>query len=210
MHTSSSDGPGASREVSVLLQSIGAGDRQAADRLLPLVYDELRRLADSYLVRERPGQTLQATALVHEAFVRLVGDGDGSDLAWDSRGHFFGAAAHAMRRILVDRHRGRNSAKRGGGRARVDLDVAGEVATLGAGSVRESEGTDFVKLDAALERLAAVDQRKADVVMLRYFAGLNHEQVSLALGISSATVRREWAFARAWLIREMRQQEPDT
>lgn len=208
MHTSSFDGTGASREVTVLLRSIEAGHRQAADHLLPLVYDELRRLADAHLAREKPGQTMQATALVHEAFLRLVGDGDGSALSWDSRGHFFGAAAHAMRRILVDRHRSRNSVKRGGGRARVDFDAAGDVATLDLDAANEPRATDFVKLDAALERLAALDQRKADVVMLRYFAGLNHDQVALALGISAATVRREWTFARAWLTREMRQMEP--
>lgn len=180
-------------EVTRILEAVRGGDRVASERLLPVVYDELRRLARSYMHRESEGQTLQATALVHEAYLRLLG---GMDVAWDSRGHFFAAAAMAMRRILVERARSRGRIKRGGDRKRVEL---GEHAVIS-----ESASTDLVSLDAALNKLAAYAPRKADVVMLRYFAGLTNDETAAALGVSSATVRNEWTFARAWLMRELK------
>jgi RNA polymerase sigma factor (TIGR02999 family) len=180
-------------EVTRVLSAIEQGDPQAADRLLPLVYDELRRLAAQRLAHEPPGQTLEATALVHEAYLRLVGKGE--EQRWDSRGHFFAAAAEAMRRILVENARRRRSQKRGGGRAREDLDEA----QLAAPEPPE----DLLALDEALDRLAAKDKVKADLVKLRYFAGLTLEQAALALGISRTTADRYWAYARAWLHQEI-------
>jgi RNA polymerase sigma factor (TIGR02999 family) len=165
--------------------------------LLPLVYEELRRLARGQMKNERggpSGQTLQATALVHEAYLRLVGD---ADVQWQNRAHFFGAAARAMRRILVDRARHRGRRKRGGDWDRVEL---GDKSMPGAGP---GGGTDLVGLDAALARLEAEDSRKAEVVMLRYFAGLSIEETAAALSLSTATVKNEWTFARAWLKREL-------
>lgn len=179
-------------EVTRILDAVRGGDKVASEQLLPVVYEELRRLARSYMHREQEGQTLQATALVHEAYIRLLG---GIDVAWDSRGHFFAAAAMAMRRILVERARSRGRIKRGGDRKRVEL---GEHAVMS-----ESASTDLVALDEALNKLAAYDQRKADVVMLRYFAGLTNDETAAALGVSSATVRNEWTFAKAWLMREL-------
>ncbi len=180
-------------QVTQLLELAGSGDSRANEELLPLVYDELRRLARSQLKNEPTGQTLQATALVHEAYMRLVGD---ADVRWENRAHFFGAAARAMRRILVDRARHRGRQKRGGDRERVELgDHAADSPTGG--------GTDLVALDGALARLEAEDPRKAEVVMLRYFAGLSIEETASALSLSTATVKNEWAFARAWLKREL-------
>ena len=180
-------------QVTQLLEPAGSGDSRASEELLPVVYDELRRLARSQLKNEPVGQTLQATALVHEAYMRLVGD---SEVRWENRAHFFGAAARAMRRILVDRARHRGRQKRGGDRERVEL---GEhAADSPAGT-----GTDLVALDAALARLEAEDPRKAEVVMLRYFAGLSIEETASALSLSPATVKNEWAFARAWLKRDL-------
>jgi RNA polymerase sigma factor (TIGR02999 family) len=157
-----------------------------------LVYDELRRLARSYMARENGQHTLQPTALVHDAYLRLIGP---QDVPWNSRGHFFGAAATAMRRILVDRARERASLKRGGERGRVPLSDD----KLGV----EPAAEDLLALDECLEKLKAYDPRKAEVVMLRYFAGLQVDETACAMGLSSATVRNEWAFARAWLMREM-------
>jgi RNA polymerase sigma factor (TIGR02999 family) len=178
-----------------LLQAAGAGDSKASAELLPLVYEELRKLARVRLAAEPgggAGMTLQPTALVHEAYLRLVGD---SDVHWNSRGHFFGAAALAMRRILVDRARERSSLKRGGDRLRVDLgDEPAET---------EPAPGEILALDSALDNLARVNQRHADVVMLRYFAGLGVEETALALSISAATVKSDWKFARAWLKREV-------
>jgi len=182
-------------EVTRILDAVRAGDKAASEQLLPVVYEELRRLARSYMHRENEGQTLQATALVHEAYLRLVG---GVDVAWDSRGHFFAAAAMAMRRILVEKARSRGRIKRGGDRKRVEL---GDQAVAS-----DSASTDLVALDEALNKLAAYSQRKADVVMLRYFAGLTNDETAAALGVSSATVRNEWTFARAWLMRELKAQ----
>jgi RNA polymerase sigma factor (TIGR02999 family) len=157
--------------------------------LLPLVYDELRRLAQGQLVHERPGQTLQATALVHEAYVRLVGS---EDLRWESRAHFFAAAARAMRRILVDRARKRQTQKHGGDRDRVPLDELADLAN-------EPRPERLL----ALDRLEQIEPRKAQIVMLHYFAGLTIDETAQALGISLRTVTREWLFARTWLYGEM-------
>ena len=178
-------------EVTRILSAIDQGDSQAAEQLLPLVYGELRKLAAQRLTNEKPGQTLQATALVHEAYVRLVGPDGGQN--WDGRGHFFAAAAEAMRRILIDNARRKRTEKHGGGHRRQDLD---EVEIF-AGAPAE----DLLALDEALTRLAAEDPSKAELVKLRYFAGLSIEDAARALGISPATAKRRWAFARAWLFR---------
>lgn len=177
-------------EVTLLLEAARAGDPQAAADLLPLVYEELRKLARVRLGAEAPGQTLQPTALVHEAYLRLVGD---SALHWNSRGHFFASAALAMRRILVERARHRKRMKHGGGRKRVEL---GDHAMS-----TEPDPLDMLALDEALDQLASIDERKSSVVMLRYFAGLTLEETAAALGISLATVKTDWSFARAWLHR---------
>jgi RNA polymerase sigma factor (TIGR02999 family) len=191
-------------EVTRLLSRLEYGDKVAAEELLPLIYDELRRLAASKLDRERPGQTLQPTALVHEAYLRLVKgtnrrqpDADLHEPAkhFDSRGHFFAAAAEAMRRILVDAARRKNRLKRGGDLARVPL----ESVEIALPEVSE----DLELLDAALEKLAQKDPRKAELIKLRYFAGLTQEQAAAALGIGVSTADRDWAYARAWLFREM-------
>lgn len=179
-------------EVTELLSALGAGDQRAAADLLPLVYEELRKLAQARMVKE-PAQTLQPTALVHEAYLRLVGDADRAK--WNGRGHFFGAAAQAMRRIMVERARGQARLKRGSDRRRVALDD-NAVAT-------ESGGDDLVALDAALDRLQAHDARKAQVVMLRYFAGLTVEETAAALDLSPAMIKKEWTVARAWLHRDL-------
>jgi RNA polymerase sigma factor (TIGR02999 family) len=179
-------------EVTRILSAIDRGDAQAAEQLLPLVYGELRRLAAQRLSREAPGQTLQATALVHEAYLRLVG---ATDPGWNGRGHFFAAAAEAMRRLLIERARRARSPRRGGDRDRIELDPADL-----AESVRSD---DLLALDEALDRLTAKDARKAELVKLRYFAGLTMEQAAEALGISPATAHRDWNYARAWLHRSI-------
>ncbi len=186
--------------MSQILTALGAGDPQAADKLLPLVYDELRRLARVRLDQERPGQTLQATALVHEAYLRLVGDTEngGSESNWDHRGHFFAAAAEAMRRILVDRARGKGRLKRGGGRTREPLDEI--PAPL---SDEAERADDLLALDEALQKLAVEDEAAAKLVKLRYFAGLTMEQAAAAMGIAPRSAYYTWSFARAWLLREM-------
>jgi RNA polymerase sigma factor (TIGR02999 family) len=178
-------------EVSRLLDAAVAGDRAAAADLLPVVYDELRKLAAVRLAAESPDQTLQATALVHEAYLRLVGSADGA--RWDGRGHFFAAAAEAMRRILVDAARRKATLKHGGDLDRLEL----EPDLAAAGEPRE----DLVALDEALDRLAAEDPLKAELVKLRYFAGLSLSEAATALGLSERTAGRHWAFARAWLRR---------
>jgi RNA polymerase sigma factor (TIGR02999 family) len=180
-------------DVTRILAAIEKGDPRAADQLLPLVYDELRKLAARRLAHEKPGQTLQATALVHEAYLRLVG----SDPArtWDGRGHFFAAAAEAMRRILVENARRKQSRKHGGDQRRADLDLDALVAP-------EPE-MDLLALDAALDRLAERDPQKARLVELRYFAGLTGEQAAAVLGISPSGVDRQWTYTRAWLRREL-------
>ena len=179
-------------EVTRILGAISDGDPQASDTLLPLVYDELRRLASAKMALEAPGQTLQPTALVHEAYLRLVGDGQ---VDWENRRHFFGAAALAMRRILVERARRRGRIKHGGGRQRVPLDDVAVEA--------DEKLLDFVVLDEALCRMEKQDERMSQIVMLRFFAGLTIEDTAQALGISPMTVKREWACARAWLYDEL-------
>jgi RNA polymerase sigma factor (TIGR02999 family) len=176
-------------EVTRILSAIERGEPGAAGELLPLVYQELRRLAAQKLKREAPGQTLQPTALVHEAYLRLVGAG--AEPHWDGRGHFFAAAAEAMRRILVESARRKQSAKHGGGLRRHD---ATEVPLAAP-----ERAEDLLALDEALERLAARDPVKADLVKLRYFAGMTIEEAAEALGISAATAKRYWAYSRAWL-----------
>lgn len=180
-------------EVTMLLARAQEGDRQATDELFPIVYDELRDLAERFMRDESKAKTMQATALVHEAYMRLVGP---NQTPWENRAHFFGAAARAIRRILTDHARERNRLKRGGGAAAVTLDEA-LVVTQDAASF------DFVGLDAALARLTALDEQKARVVELRFFAGLTVEQTALALGVSPSTVARDWQFARVWLHREL-------
>jgi RNA polymerase sigma factor (TIGR02999 family) len=180
-------------EVTRILSAIEHGDPSAAGQLLPLVYNELRRLAAQKLAQEKPGQTLEATALVHEAYLRLV-DAEKAQ-HWNSRGHFFAAAAEAMRRILVDNARRKRSGKHGGGRDRVELPADAIAAPDG--------DLDLVALDEALTRLAAADPLKARLVELRYFAGLTGEQAAAALGLSPSAVDRLWVFTRAWLRREL-------
>jgi RNA polymerase sigma factor (TIGR02999 family) len=180
-------------DVTRIMSQIELGDPQAAERLLPLLYDELRRLAAFKLSREKPGQTLNATALVHEAYLRLVGSQNGQH--WDGRGHFFAAAAEAMRRILLMNARRRSAAKHGGGHQRIELDSA------------ELQGTDrderLLSLDEALARLEQKHLQKAQLVKLRFFAGLTNAEAATLLGISDTTADRLWAYARAWLKREM-------
>lgn len=180
-------------EVTRIMQQIEAGDPQAADQLLPLVYQELKLLAAARLRNEQPGQTLQATELVHEAWLRLVDNGE--DFQWNSRGHFFGAAAQAMRRILVDRARARNASKRGGDRQRVELDPAWHPAA--------EQPEKLLALNEALERFEQIDPARAELVKLRFFAGLTNRQAASAMDISPATADRYWAYARAWLQTEM-------
>ncbi len=180
-------------EVTQILCAIEQGDPQAAEQLLPLVYDELRKLAAEKMANERPGQTLQATALVHEAYLRLV-DVERAQ-RWNSRGHFFAAAAEAMRRILVERARGKAREKRGGDWRRVDFEEL-DVTT----SVTPDQ---LVALDDALVRLAALDPLAGELVRLRYFAGLPLDQAAAARGVSAATAYRHWAYARAWLRSEL-------
>lgn len=181
-------------DVTRILAQIESGDRQAAEDLLPLVYDELRALAEHRLALERSGHTLQPTALVHEAWMRLAGTA-ADEPKWDSRGHFFGAAARAMRRILVDHARQKQSLKRGGDMDRADVDVEH------LGSVAPND--DLLALDEALEQLAGVDSEKAELVQLRYFGGLTNEQAAACLGVSVSTAERHWAYARAWLHQAM-------
>ena len=181
-------------DVTQILSEIEHGDPDAAEQLLPLVYDELRRLAAAKLAHEKPGQTLQATALVHEAYLRLLGPA-GNEQPWNSRGHFFAAAAEAMRRILVDSARRKSSAKRGGQLERVELEE-GQLAVPG-------RSLDLIALDEALDQLAARDARKAELVKLRFFAGLSMSQAADALGISESTADADWAYAKAWLRLQM-------
>ncbi len=180
-------------DVTHILSQIESGDRLAAEQLLPLVYDELRKLAAARMAQEAPGQTLQATALVHEAYLRLVGSTK-REQAYENRGHFFAAAAEAMRRVLIEQARSKHRQKRGGGALRISLEAA---ATLTLGD--ESADDDLLALDAALTQLEAEAPEKAQVVKLRYFAGLTLEQTAVSLGISLATVKRHWVYARAWL-----------
>lgn len=184
-----------SDQVTRLLQAVGTGDGTAAAALLPLVYDELRARAGRLLAGERRNHTLQRTALVHEAYLKLVR----GDLSFSGRRHFFNAAALAMRRILVDHAARRATQKRGGGRARLDLDDL-EVADA------SNQPMDWLELDEALKELERVSPRRHEIVMLRFFSGRTEEEIAEMLGVSEATVRRDWAAARIWLFRAMRQE----
>jgi len=179
--------------ITEILHAIDRGDSVAAEELLPHVYEQLRQLAANKLLQERPGQTLQATALVHEAYLRLVGS---TGVGWDSRGHFFAAAAESMRRILVENSRRKQAQKRGGHMNRIALSTA--VLAM------DREVDDVLILDEALEKLAIEHADVAALVRLRLFAGLSNEEAASILGVSSRTNRRNWAFARAWLVRELR------
>jgi RNA polymerase sigma factor (TIGR02999 family) len=181
-------------EVTRILSAIEQGDPAAAGRLLPLVYNELRKLAAHKLAQEKPGQTLQATALVHEAYLRLVGSAP--DSSWKGRGHFFAAAAEAMRRILVERARHKKRLRHGGGRRRLDLDRLDPQA--------EGSPEHLMALDEALDRLSQEEAVAAQVVKLRYFAGLTIDQAAAALDISVRTANRHWAYARAWLFQQLK------
>jgi len=180
-------------DVTQILSQIESGDPAAAEHLLPLVYEELRKLAAAKLANEKPGQTLQATALVHEAYLRLVNVEQAQN--WDSRRHFFAAAAESMRRILVEKARRKQRLKHGGEARRVPLD---DVEIESAASQ-----LDLLALDEALARLADEAPEKAEVVQLRFFAGLSHEEVAEILGVSTITVKRHWRYARVWLLRQM-------
>ena len=178
-------------DVTQILTAIEQGDPHAAAELLPLVYEELRKLAAARLAQEKPGQTLQATALVHEAYLRLVGN----EVPWNGRGHFFAAAAEAMRRILINRARDKGRLKRGGERKRQELIELADATT--------AQPDELLDLDAALEKLAAAYPRCAELVKLRFFAGLGQEEAAAALGISRSAADRDWAFARAWLFKAL-------
>ena len=181
-----------SHNITHLLKEWSDGDRQALDRLTPLVYDELRRQAARYLRRERPGHTLQTTALINEAYLRLI---DAGGVRWQSRAHFFAIAASLMRRVLVEHARRRDADKRGGSQVRVELDEAS--------AVTGGTDVDLLAVDEALDRLAAIDPQQARVVELRFFGGLSVEEAAAALGVSPKTVKRDWSVARAWLRREI-------
>jgi len=180
------------RPVTQILDAVGAGDERAAEQLLPLVYDELRRLAAAKMVKEAPGQTLQPTALVHEAWLRLIGD---QPQDWNGRSHFFGAAAEAMRRILVENARRKRARRHGGGLVKLDFQHV-EVAA-------PAEDQELLAVDEALAKFAARDKQKAELVKLRYFVGLTREEAAEVLGISVPTADRWWNFSRAWLFEEI-------
>jgi len=181
-------------DVTQILNQIESGDPKAADQLLPLVYDELRKLAAAKLAQEKPGQTLQATGLVHEAYIRLVDQT--TPQQWNNSRHFFAAAGEAMRRILVERARQKQSLKRGGDRSRVELDAADPV-------VLPIACDDILGLEEALQKLERKDARKAELVKLRFFAGLTTAQAARALGVSVTTAQNDWTYARSWLLLEM-------
>ena len=182
----------ASEQVTRLLLQVSDGNRAAVDELTPLVYQELKRIASGQLRGERPGHTLQATALVHEAYLKLI---DQREVSWQNRAHFFGVAAQLMRRVLMDYAKSKHRLKRGGDVHKTSLDEALVVA--------EDRASDLIIIDEALTRLEALDARQARVVELRFFGGLSVEETAEAMGISAPTVKREWAMARAWLHREM-------
>ena len=185
-----------SQNITKLLVDWRNGDQEALDQLMPLVYEELRRMANHYMRNERKGHTLQTSALVNDAYLRLV---DHENIDWQNRSHFFGLAAQAMRRILVDHARSRNYQKRGGNAERVSLDEAANFA--------EERATELIALDEALQELAKLDPRKSRIVEMRYFGGLTGEETAEVLGISTATVARDWETAKAWLLRELSRTE---
>ena len=182
-----------SKNLTRLLANVGDGDKDALNQLMPIIYDELQRLAAYYMRGQRPGHTLQATALVNEAYLRLV---NSKEASWKDRAHFFAAAAQAMRHILIDHARSHKYAKRGGGAVKVDLDEALLVA--------QEQAAELVDLDDAIESLAKIDQRQSQVVILRFFGGLSIDEVAEVMKISSPTVQRDWKLAKAWLHREIR------
>jgi RNA polymerase sigma factor (TIGR02999 family) len=183
-------------DVTRILSAIEQGDPHAAEQLLPLVYDELRKLAAAKLAQEKPGQTLEATALVHEAYIRLVGtSSEGAAREWEGRAHFFAVAAEAMRRILVEAARRKRRQKHGGGRPRVDIGLADIAAPM--------PDEDLLALDEAMTRLAAEEPVRARLVQLRFYAGLSNEEAAKVLGVSGVTAKRYWRYARAWLHREV-------
>ena len=185
--------PDASGDVTALLGQLRAGDQEVAGQLVPLIYDELRRIAGAQMRRERAGHTLQATAVVHEAYLRLAGE---QDIQWQSRAHFFAIAARAMRQVLLDYARQRHAGKRGGeGAQKVEIDV-----DLLAGANRIE---DIVAIDEVVTRLSELDQQQGRIVELRFFGGLSVEETAEAMGISDSTVKREWRLAKAWLHREL-------
>ena len=184
-------------DVTRILNALEKGDPQATEKLLPLVYQELRLLAAQKMSQESPGQTLQATALVHEAYIRLI---EAKDQSWNSRGHFFKAAAEAMRRILIDNARRKKSLREGGDHQQIDIDQANLKALVPS---NENSSEDILALDEALEKLNKIDPRNAEFVKLRYFAGLSLNQVAEIEGISRRTATRWWNYARAWLHREI-------
>jgi RNA polymerase sigma factor (TIGR02999 family) len=179
-------------DITRLLQAWSSGDEGALERLTPLVYDQLHRLAHSYMSREQAGQTLQTTALVHEVYLRLV---DVENVDWQNRAHFYGLCARLMRRILIDFARSRNYQKRGGQIPHIELEEAATVSAV--------VGSELLAVDEALKQLAAVDTRKSEVVELRFFGGLTVEETAAALGVSPETVMRDWKLAKAWLLREL-------
>jgi RNA polymerase sigma factor (TIGR02999 family) len=183
-------------DVTQVLEAIGRGDGRASDELLPLVYDELRRLAAARMAQEAAGQTLQPTALVHEAWLRMVKDGERN---WQNRAHFFGAAAEAMRRILIENARRKSRLKRGGDQARIDIEQLELAATTPDDKV--------LLIDDALERLQTEDPEKARIVVLKFFGGLTNQEVAENLGVTERTVERQWAFAKAWLFRSIHEQK---
>jgi RNA polymerase sigma factor (TIGR02999 family) len=181
-----------SHEITRLLQAWGSGDESALDRLMPLVYNELRRLAHRYMAAEQPGHTLQTTAVVHEVYLRLV---DVDNVGWQNRAHFYAICARLMRRILIDFARSRNYQKRGGQIPHIELEEAATVSAV--------VGSEILAVDEALKQLAKLDQRKSEVVELRFFGGLTVEEVAAALKVSPETVLRDWKLAKAWLLREL-------
>jgi RNA polymerase sigma factor (TIGR02999 family) len=184
-------------EITQILTAIDQGDPRASEELLPLVYDELRKLANVRLSHEKAGQSIQATGLVHEAYMRLVGPVETGNVEWDGRGHFFGAASEAMRRILIERARSKATLKRGGDHQKIQLDW--DLIAL------DENPAEFLALNDSLERLIEVDALKGQLVQLRFFAGLTLQQAAVSLGISLSTAERHWAFARAWLYSDLKQ-----
>jgi RNA polymerase sigma factor (TIGR02999 family) len=185
-------------EITHLLLAWGKGDQTALEKLMPLVYEELRRMARRYMNRQRPGHTLQSAALVNEAYLRLI---DSSQVQWQDRTHFFAVSAQLMRRVLVDFARARGNLKRGGGAQRIALDEAPEICA--------DRGAELIALDDALNTLAAMNPRQSQIVELRYFGGLSEEETAEALKVSTRTVRRDWSLARAWLYRELSKEGSD-
>jgi len=179
-------------DLTRILQAMESGEARAADQLLPLVYEELRKLATAKMAHESPNQTLQPTALVHEAWLRLTGD---ENVKWEGRGHFFGAAAEAMRRILIDNARRKQALRHGGGQQRIDIDEV-EIAAF-------AKADELLAMNEALEKFAALDRQKAELVKLRYFVGLTIEEAAQVLGVSAPTAKRWWTYARAWLYQKI-------